>query len=68
MLDTLIPSAGELSKPSKPGQLVFSSTRAQAELKRQKGILRNRLSGLAGPIFFFPMVTGWWEVSQTRLR
>ncbi|ORZ18718.1 telomere length regulation protein-domain-containing protein [Absidia repens] len=68
MLDMVAPSINELAKPSKSGQLVFSSSRAQVEQKRQKGIVRNRLSGLAGPVFFFPLVIGWWEASQTRLR
>ncbi|KAL9537725.1 hypothetical protein MBANPS3_011521 [Mucor bainieri] len=29
---------------------------------------RNRLSGLAGPVFFFPLLVGWWEGTQGLIK
>ncbi|KAI9305988.1 telomere length regulation protein-domain-containing protein [Cunninghamella echinulata] len=50
------------------GEVLFSSTRQQAEKKRQQNIRRNQLSGLAASVFFFPLVVGWWEALQTRMK
>jgi len=29
---------------------------------------KNRLSGLAGPVFFFPLLVGWWEGTQGLIK
>ncbi|CAO3648964.1 unnamed protein product [Cunninghamella blakesleeana] len=50
------------------GKILFNSTRHEAEQRRQKNIKRNQLSGLAASVFFFPLVVGWWEALQTRMR
>ncbi|KAI8374520.1 telomere length regulation protein-domain-containing protein [Radiomyces spectabilis] len=56
-----------IDTPVRVGQLKYHSRRAEVELKRQQGMQRNRLSGLAGPVFFFPLLVGWWEGAQRRM-
>ncbi|KAJ8661851.1 hypothetical protein O0I10_002179 [Lichtheimia ornata] len=38
------------------------------EVEKNKSTQRNRLSGLAGSCFFFPLLVGWWEGSQGRTK
>ncbi|OBZ88164.1 Telomere length regulation protein TEL2 [Choanephora cucurbitarum] len=49
------------------GKQLFVSRRMEIERQNQHKIKRNRLSGLAGPVFFFPLLVGWWEGSQGHL-
>ncbi|KAI7882220.1 hypothetical protein K492DRAFT_206260 [Lichtheimia hyalospora FSU 10163] len=44
---------------------VFSK---RMEVEKNKHTQRNRLSGLAGSCFFFPLLVGWWEGSQGRTK
>lgn len=46
---------------------VFSHS-AEIRRKQQERIKRNRFSGLAGPVFFFPLLVGWWEGAQGRMK
>ncbi|KAI8144126.1 telomere length regulation protein-domain-containing protein [Fennellomyces sp. T-0311] len=38
------------------------------DVEKKKKTQRNRLSGLAGPVFFFPLLVGWWEGARGRAR
>ncbi|KAG1173268.1 hypothetical protein G6F70_005924 [Rhizopus microsporus] len=49
------------------GVSLFVSKRIELERNRPKA-QKNRLAGLAGPVFFFPLLVGWWEGSQGRLK
>jgi hypothetical protein len=49
------------------GVSLFVSKRIALEKNRPKS-QKNRLAGLAGPVFFFPLLVGWWEGSQGRLK
>ncbi|KAI8098324.1 telomere length regulation protein-domain-containing protein [Gilbertella persicaria] len=49
------------------GKQTFLSKRMEIEKRNQHKIQKNRLSGLAGPVFFFPLLVGWWEGSQGYL-
>jgi hypothetical protein len=44
------------------------SKRMGLEKQQKENIKRNRLSGLAGPVFFFPLLVGWWEGAQGRIK
>ncbi|KAI9014586.1 telomere length regulation protein-domain-containing protein [Phycomyces nitens] len=46
---------------------VFSHS-AEIQRKRQEAIKTNRLNGLAQPVFFTPLLLGWWEGAETRAR
>ncbi|KAG1087246.1 hypothetical protein G6F42_020678 [Rhizopus arrhizus] len=47
------------------GKPIFVSKKMTLqEPKRYK----NRLSGLAGPVFFFPLLVGWWEGTQGLIK
>jgi hypothetical protein len=48
------------------GTSLFVSKRLEVEKKRKTE--RNRLAGLAGPVFFFPLLVGWWEGAQGRIK
>ncbi|KAI9311350.1 telomere length regulation protein-domain-containing protein [Dichotomocladium elegans] len=48
------------------GKARVFSRRMEVEKKRQT--VTNRLSGVAGSCFFFPLLVGWWEGSQGRTR
>ncbi|KAI8070728.1 telomere length regulation protein-domain-containing protein [Gongronella butleri] len=52
---------------SSSSKVVFKSSRMAAEQRQQQKIQRNQLAGIAGRCFFFPLVTGWWDATQTRL-
>ncbi|RCI04833.1 telomere binding protein [Rhizopus stolonifer] len=45
------------------GTSLFVSKRIQVEKNKKKAV-KNRLAGLAGPVFFFPLLVGWWEGAQ----
>ncbi|KAI8988408.1 telomere length regulation protein-domain-containing protein [Mycotypha africana] len=49
------------------GKPVFMSRKMALE-KQQKTVQKNRLAGLAGPVFFFPLLVGWWEGAQGRIK
>ncbi|KAG0178924.1 telomere binding protein [Apophysomyces sp. BC1021] len=57
-------------EPSKQlvGKVRVFSRSMEVRKKQAKGIKTNRLSGLAGPVFFFPLLVGWWEGAQARMR
>ncbi|KAI8380264.1 telomere length regulation protein-domain-containing protein [Blakeslea trispora] len=58
-----------LDPPShQTGKQLFVSRRMQVERDSQQKIKKNQLSGLAGPVFFFPLLVGWWEGSQGHLE
>ncbi|CAO3631131.1 unnamed protein product [Mucor hiemalis] len=50
------------------GTTVFHSRRMEVEKQNKGAVRKNRLSGLAGPIFFFPLLVGWWEGAQGRIK
>jgi hypothetical protein len=50
------------------GTPLFVSKRMEVEKLHQQKIKRNKLSGLAGPVFFFPLLVGWWEGAQGRIQ
>ncbi|CAO3655984.1 unnamed protein product [Mucor fragilis] len=60
------PVTASLSHTSKQvGKPIFVSKKmTMQEPKRYK----NRLSGLAGPVFFFPLLVGWWEGTQGLIK
>lgn len=58
----------ELLQTRKIGTTRFMSKRMQVERQSKNNISKNRLSGLAGPIFFFPLLVGWWEGAQGRIK
>ncbi|KAG2233893.1 hypothetical protein INT48_004381 [Thamnidium elegans] len=58
----------ELEGPQMVGTTVFVSKRMQLQKNNQAKTQRNRLAGLAGPIFFFPLLVGWWEGAQGRIK
>ncbi|EIE86612.1 hypothetical protein G6F55_007123 [Rhizopus delemar] len=67
------PKSGETSAGSveegladRLGTSLFVSKRLEVEKKRKTE--RNRLAGLAGPVFFFPLLVGWWEGAQGRIK
>ncbi|KAI7873122.1 telomere length regulation protein-domain-containing protein [Mucor mucedo] len=58
----------ELEAPQTLGTTLFLSKRIQLEKNRNQVVKKNRLSGLAGPVFFFPLLVGWWEGAQGRIK
>ncbi|KAI9243725.1 telomere length regulation protein-domain-containing protein [Phascolomyces articulosus] len=38
------------------------------DIEKKKITHRNRLSGIAGPVFFFPLLVGWWEGARGKAR
>lgn len=58
----------ELEAPQTLGTTLFLSKRIQLEKNKNQVVRRNRLSGLAGPVFFFPLLVGWWEGAQGRIK
>lgn len=50
------------------GTTVFHSRRMEIEKQSKGAVRKNRLSGLAGPVFFFPLLVGWWEGAQGRIK
>ncbi|ORX51891.1 hypothetical protein DM01DRAFT_1336887 [Hesseltinella vesiculosa] len=60
-------STTSLVKQKSPAKVLFKSSRMAAEQQRQQKIQRNNLAGVAGRSFFFPLVTGWWDATQSRL-
>ncbi|KAI9364186.1 telomere length regulation protein-domain-containing protein [Pilaira anomala] len=50
------------------GTTLFVSKRMQLQKKNQGKVQKNRLAGLAGSLFFFPLLVGWWEGAQGRIR
>ena len=50
------------------GKTVFLSRRMQVEKQQQQSVQKNRLSGLAASVFFFPLLVGWWEGAQGRIK
>ncbi|KAI9492648.1 telomere length regulation protein-domain-containing protein [Zychaea mexicana] len=38
------------------------------DIEKNKRTQRNRLSGLAGPVFFFPLLVGWWEGARGKAK
>lgn len=58
----------ELLQTRKIGTTRFMSKRMQVERQSKNNISKNRLSGLAGPVFFFPLLVGWWEGAQGRIK
>ncbi|KAF7728033.1 telomere binding protein [Apophysomyces ossiformis] len=50
------------------GKVRVFSRSMELQRKEAKKIKTNRLSGLAGPVFFFPLLVGWWEGAQTRIK
>ncbi|GAA5800318.1 hypothetical protein HPULCUR_005745 [Helicostylum pulchrum] len=58
----------QLERPQTVGTTVFVSKRMQLQKNNQAKSQRNRLAGLAGPIFFFPLLVGWWEGTQGRIK
>ncbi|KAG2225464.1 hypothetical protein INT45_010100 [Circinella minor] len=38
------------------------------DIEKRKTTNRNRLSGIAGPVFFFPLLVGWWEGARGKAR
>ncbi|ORY97265.1 telomere length regulation protein-domain-containing protein [Syncephalastrum racemosum] len=57
----------DIKSPTTPvGQVTRVSRRAEVEKKQRENTRRNRLSGLAGRVFFFPLLTGWWQGAYGR--
>ncbi|KAI9477807.1 MAG: telomere length regulation protein-domain-containing protein [Benjaminiella poitrasii] len=50
------------------GKPLFVSRRMEIEKQHKQNIRKNKLSGLAGPVFFFPLLVGWWEGTQGRIK
>lgn len=50
------------------GQATFISRRMEVEKRDKKKIQKNRLVDLAGSVFFFPLLVGWWEGAQGRIK
>ncbi|KAI8986573.1 telomere length regulation protein-domain-containing protein [Pilobolus umbonatus] len=48
------------------GQSLFVSRRMEVEKKKK--VRRNEFAELAGPVFFFPLLVGWWEGGQERIK
>ncbi|KAI9263064.1 telomere length regulation protein-domain-containing protein [Sporodiniella umbellata] len=49
------------------GTSLFVSKRIELEKTRKKTV-KNRLAGIAGPVFFFPLLVGWWEGARGHLK
>ncbi|GAN04450.1 telomere length regulation protein TEL2 homolog [Mucor ambiguus] len=57
--------ANHINTSKQVGTPIFASKKLTLqEPKRYK----NRLSGLAGPVFFFPLLVGWWEGTQGLIK
>jgi hypothetical protein len=50
------------------GRTTFVSKRMEVEKISQQKIHKNKLAGVIGPVFFSPLLVGWWEGSQGRLK
>ncbi|KAI8882711.1 hypothetical protein K501DRAFT_250975 [Backusella circina FSU 941] len=61
--------SNELITPSDlVGRTTFISKRMEIEKVAQQKRHKNRLAGVIGPVFFSPLLVGWWEGSQGRLK
>ncbi|KAI7902821.1 telomere length regulation protein-domain-containing protein [Cokeromyces recurvatus] len=50
------------------GKPLFISRKMEIEKQHKQNIRKNKLSGLAGPVFFFPLLVGWWEGTQGLIK
>ncbi|KAL0078138.1 telomere length regulation protein-domain-containing protein [Phycomyces blakesleeanus] len=59
-------SGTQLTRPTGTVRVFSHST--EIERKRKEATKANRLNGLAQPVFFTPLLLGWWEGAETRAR
>lgn len=58
----------EPQQQQRVGKVRVFSRQMEIERKRREQMRSNKLSGLAGPVFFFPLLVGWWEGAQGLLK